>query len=46
MKIEKNKLVKVNYISEEFIGKFFIKNVEGSNLKYNKSLWIYAQRKK
>jgi hypothetical protein len=29
MKIEKNKLVKVNYISEEFIGKFFIKNVEG-----------------
>ena len=29
MKIEKNKLVKVNYSSEEFIGKLFIKNVEG-----------------
>lgn len=29
MKIEKNKLVKVNYISEEFMGKLFIKNVEG-----------------
>lgn len=29
MKIEKNKLVKVNYSSEEFIGSLFIKNVEG-----------------
>lgn len=29
MKIEKNKLVKVNYISEEFIERLFIKNVDG-----------------
>lgn len=29
MKIEKNKLVKVCYTSEEFIGKLFIKNVDG-----------------
>lgn len=29
MKIEKNKLVKVCYSSEEFIGKLFIKNVDG-----------------
>lgn len=29
MKIEKNELVKVHYISEEFIGKLFIKNVDG-----------------